>query len=109
MTIHVIVNLNKLIVRLFKQCMMIGINVGHRHIKITCFGVVSIHSYLIQQRPVEEVNYVQATANLTLPGHFNIIAVEMQLQKRKEEILQWTTTRGKKKLCLWESHEGICL
>ena len=88
--------------------MMIGINVGHRHIKITCFGVVSIHSYLIQQRPVEEVNYVQATENLTLPGHFNIIAVEMQLQKRKEEILPWTN-RGKKKLCLWESHEGICL
>ena len=87
---------------------MIGINVGHRHIKITCFGVVSIHSYLIQQRPVEEVNYVQATENLTLPGHFNTIAVEMQLQKRKEEILL-CTTRGKKKLCLWESHEGICL
>ena len=82
MTIHIIVNLNKLIVRLFKQCMMIGINVGHRHIKITCFGVVSIHSYLIQQRPVEEVNYVQATENLTLPGHFNITAVRIQLQKR---------------------------
>lgn len=58
MTIHIIVNLNKLIVRLFKQCMMIGINVGHRHIKITCFGVVSIHSYLIRQRPLEEVNSV---------------------------------------------------
>lgn len=88
--------------------MMIGINVGHRHIKFTCFGVVSIHSYLIQQRPVEEVNYVQATENLTLPGHFNITALEMQLQKRKEEILPWTT-RGKKKLCLWEIHEGMCL
>lgn len=88
--------------------MMIGVNVGHRHIKITCFGVVSIHNYLIQQRPLEEVNYVQATENLTLPGHFNIIAVEMQLQRRKEEILQ-NRKRGKKKLCLWESHEGICL
>ena len=88
--------------------MMIGVNVGHRHIKIICFGVVSIHSYLIQQRPLEEVNYVQATENLTLPGHFNIIAVEMQLQKRKEEIPQ-RTTHWKKKLCLWESHEGICL
>ena len=32
--------------------------------KITCFGVVSIHSYLIQQRPLEEVNYIQASENL---------------------------------------------
>ena len=76
--------------------------------EITCFGVVSIHSYLIQQRPLEEVNYVQASENLALPGHFNIIAVGMQLQKPKKEIHQ-ITTRGKKKLCRWESLEGICL
>lgn len=88
--------------------MMIGINVGHRHIKIICFEVVSIHSYLMQQKPLVEVNYVQATENLTLPGHFNIIATGMQLQKRKEEILQ-SRKRWEKKLCLWESHEGICL
>lgn len=77
--------------------------------KITCFGVVSIHSYLIQQRPLEEVNYIQASENLALPGHSNIIALGMQLQKRKKEILQMNRKRREKKLCTWGSLEGICL